>query len=45
MEDIEPTTILAKGEKYKLIDKDYLLIEAIRNLADGIEKLRRTLTK
>ena len=41
MEDnIEPTTILGKGEKYRLIDQDFLLITALRELTTAINKLR-----
>ena len=38
--DIEPTTILGKDEKYILIDKDYLIIKALRDLTNAINKLR-----
>ena len=41
--NIKPTTKLKEGEKYTLIDKDFLLIEAIRNLTIEIQKLRGTL--
>ena len=41
MEDnIEPTTSLGKGEKYRLVDKDFLLIQALRALTTAINKLR-----
>ncbi|KKK65017.1 hypothetical protein LCGC14_2978360 [marine sediment metagenome] len=43
--DIEPTTNLAEGEKFKLVDKDYLLIQALRDWKDNIDKLRLTLTR
>ena len=45
MEEIEPTNFLAKDEKYKLLDKDYLLIQALRELSQTIEKLRLSLIK
>ncbi len=43
IENIEPTTILKEGEKYKLIDKDYLLIVALGDLTKAIERLRLSL--
>ena len=44
MEDnIRSTTILGKDEKYTLLDKDFLLIEALRDLAKTIERLRLSL--
>jgi hypothetical protein len=39
MEKIEPTN---KAEKYKLEDKDYLLINAIRELTRAINMLRNS---
>ena len=46
MEDnIKPTTILKPGEKYTLLDKDFLLIQAIRALTNKMEKLRAALIK
>lgn len=42
MTDIQPTTFpdAEKGEFYTLEDKDFLLINAINNLANEIMKLR-----
>ncbi len=39
MEDIEPITKLKPGEKYKLEDKDYLLIKALQELTIQIRRL------
>jgi hypothetical protein len=41
MEKISPTTKLTKEKKeYVLEDKDYLLIKAIQDLTNSINKLR-----
>ena len=44
---IKPTNFidLEKEEAYTLEDKDFLLIQAIRNLSQTIEKLRLSLIK
>ena len=42
-EKIKPTTILDKEQAYKLEDKDYLLIRAIQDLTEAINRLMRNI--
>ncbi len=39
-EKINPTNILKEGESYMLVDKDYLIIQALRDLTHAINRLR-----
>lgn len=45
--DIKPTKTIdeKKGEFYTLEDRDYLLISAIRQLSETIERLRLSINK
>lgn len=45
MEKIEPTTTLKENEKYKLEDKDYLLLKALESLTDAVDRLSARLAR